>query len=321
MVGLTVRQLHFFLYFPKTYEICWAINARELSTLITSVITSFQSMFTIRIILFHYQTAPEGAAVIYVNIQLQLLSYTFFELHHMSMGHALLVCTKFYFFTPSERFESHRLPSLSNGSLLQFISTLSLTMVPLVEDKLMYFGYMYAPNLTQQGESVIIEISPANGYRNPASPNIYFTHGIKNAFPKRINYTIGYKINMHSECKGIACTCVGRKCRKREHAPNARLWTQKDAHTLEWCINDSGRPPTHFWFNSQVDLTPKYELNPSRGMVKDLKGPLFTLKGALHFQESICIVMLPLFSCKEHLSSLEHISIISLGHSYHLLSE
>jgi hypothetical protein len=116
---------------------------------------------------------PEGAAVIYVNIPLQLLSYTFFELHDTSMGHARLVCTQFYFSTPSERFGSHRFPSPSNGSLLQFLSTLSLTMVLSVEETLMYFGYMYAPNLTHQGASVITEISSANGYRNPTSPNTY----------------------------------------------------------------------------------------------------------------------------------------------------
>jgi hypothetical protein len=83
---------------------------------------------------------------------------------------------------------------------------------------------------------------------------------------------------MRSKCKGSACTCTSRKQRESTHVPNARLWTQKATHTSERCINDSGRPPTHFWFSSQVDLTPKYELNPSGGLVKDLKGPLFTLK-------------------------------------------
>jgi hypothetical protein len=53
-------------------------------------------MFTIRIVIFHYQTALEGAAVIYINIQLQLLSYIF-ELHDMSMGHACLICIQFLF--------------------------------------------------------------------------------------------------------------------------------------------------------------------------------------------------------------------------------
>jgi hypothetical protein len=96
-----------------------------------------------------------------------------FELHDTSMGHARLVCTQFYFFTPCERFGSHRFPSPSNGSLLQSLSTLFLTKVLSVEETLMYFGYTYAPNLTHQGASVITEISSANGYRNPASPNTY----------------------------------------------------------------------------------------------------------------------------------------------------
>jgi hypothetical protein len=96
-----------------------------------------------------------------------------FELHDTSMGHAHLVCTQFYFSTPCERFGSYRFPSPSNGSLLQFPSTLFLTKVLSVEETLMYFGYTYAPNLTHQGASVITGISSANGYRNPTSPNTH----------------------------------------------------------------------------------------------------------------------------------------------------
>jgi hypothetical protein len=55
--------------------------------------------------------------------------------------------------------------------------------------------------------------------------------------------------------------------------PDERMWTQKAAHNSERRINDFGRPPTHFWFISQVDLTPKSELNLSGGLVKDLEVP------------------------------------------------
>jgi hypothetical protein len=89
------------------------------------------------------------------------------------MGHAPLVCTQFYFSTPRERFGSHKLSSPSNESLLQFISTLFLIMVLSIEETLMYFGYTYAPNLTHQGASITTEISSANGYKNPSSPNTY----------------------------------------------------------------------------------------------------------------------------------------------------
>jgi hypothetical protein len=83
---------------------------------------------------------------------------------------------------------------------------------------------------------------------------------------------------MHSECKENACTCACQKRRKSTHVLDARPWTQKPMHTSERHINDYGWPPTHFWFNSQVNLTPKSEMNPSGALVKDLKGPLFTLK-------------------------------------------
>jgi hypothetical protein len=78
---------------------------------------------------------------------------------------------------PRERFGSHSFPSPSDGSLLQFLSTLFIIKVLSIEETLMYFGYTYAPNFTHQGASVITEISSAtshaNGYRNTASPNTY----------------------------------------------------------------------------------------------------------------------------------------------------
>jgi hypothetical protein len=49
---------------------------------------------------------------------------------------------------------------------------LSLTTTFLVEETLMDFGYMYAPNLIHQGASVIIKISSAHGYKNSTSSNI-----------------------------------------------------------------------------------------------------------------------------------------------------
>jgi hypothetical protein len=92
-------------------------------------------------------------------------------------------------------------------------------------------------------------------------------------FQRAQNYTTGYKISMRSEYKGSTRTCASRKHQKSAHAPDARLWMQKATHTSERRIYDFGRPSTHFWFISQVDLTPKSELNPSGGLVKDLRVP------------------------------------------------
>jgi hypothetical protein len=38
-------------------------------------------------------------------------------------------------------------------------------------------------------------------------------------------------------------------------------------------IYESGRPPTHLWFSSQADLTLKSGLDPTGGLVKDLRMP------------------------------------------------
>jgi hypothetical protein len=61
--------------------------------------------------------------------------------------------------------------------------------------------------------------------------------------------------------------------RKSAHVPDARLWTQKAAHNSERSIYDIGQPPTHFWFNFQVDLTSKSRLNPVGWLVEDQKVP------------------------------------------------
>jgi hypothetical protein len=55
-------------------------------------------------------------------------------------------------------------------------STLFLTKVLSVEETLMYFGYMYDPNLTHHGASVITGISFAYGYMNPASSKQPLVH-------------------------------------------------------------------------------------------------------------------------------------------------
>jgi hypothetical protein len=138
----------------------------------------------------------------------------FFELHDTSMGHAYLVCTQFILHT-LQKVGSYRFPSPSNGSLLILSLSLFLTMVLSVEETLMNFGYLYAPNLIHQGASVITQISSANGYRNPASSNNNeYTHGPKlpkKNFQKVQNYTTSYKINMHYDYRGCTCRCAIEK--------------------------------------------------------------------------------------------------------------
>jgi hypothetical protein len=95
-------------------------------------------------------------------------------------------------------------------------------------------------------------------------------------FQKVQNYTTSYKIKMRYDYTGRTHTCAIKKCRKSTCtcALYARLWTAKShAHLPERRIYDVGRPPTHFWFNFQVDLTSKSRLNPSGWLVKDLKVP------------------------------------------------
>jgi hypothetical protein len=124
-----------------------------------SSITRFRASSPFRTIICRYQPPPRA-------LQLSTSSYIFsysptFWFHDTSMGHAHLVCIQILFFLPRERFGSHSFPSPSGGSLLQFLSSLFLTMALSTKETLMYFGYTYAPNLTHQGASVITEKSSA----------------------------------------------------------------------------------------------------------------------------------------------------------------
>jgi hypothetical protein len=113
-------------------------------------------------------TAPKGAVVVYTNT-----SFLFFELHDTSMGHAHLICKQFSFSHTSWKVGFYRFLFPSNRLLWSIPLFLSLTTTLSVEETLMDFGYMYAPNLIHQGASVITEISSAHGYKNLASSNSY----------------------------------------------------------------------------------------------------------------------------------------------------
>jgi hypothetical protein len=136
-------------------------------------------------------------------LQLSTPTYIFsysltFWLHDTSMGHARLICIQIFFFLPRERFGSHSFPSPSDGSLLQFLSTLFITMALSVKETLMYFGYTYAPNLTHQGASVITEILSAtlhaNGYRNTAMPTTISSPAALKCIPKEKTIQLGQKL-------------------------------------------------------------------------------------------------------------------------------
>jgi hypothetical protein len=94
-------------------------------------------------------------------------------------------------------------------------------MTLLVEETLMHFGYMYAPDLIHQGASVITKISSANGYRNPASSNSYeVTHGPKlpqNHFQRVKNYTTSDKIKVRYDYTGHACAHAQNKNAGKVH--------------------------------------------------------------------------------------------------------
>jgi hypothetical protein len=225
-----------FLYFPKTSELDWAINAYRIhDTSYRCHCLPFRVCSSSELSSTFTTIALEGAAVVYINTHFWSLYNTLlFELHDTSMGYTHLVCTQFILHT-LRKFGSYRFPSPSNGSLLILSLSLFLTTTLSVEETLMNFRYTYVPNFIHQGASAITEISSANGYKNLASSNSYeFTHGPKlpkKHFQKVQNYTTSYKIKVCYDYTGHACTCAIQKCKKSAHVHNAQLWSLKSMHT------------------------------------------------------------------------------------------
>jgi hypothetical protein len=83
----------YFLYFPKTSELGWAINAYRIYDISYRChCLLVQSMFLHAELSSSFiTTTPKGTAVVYINTSF------LFELHDTSMGHAHLVCTQFIF--------------------------------------------------------------------------------------------------------------------------------------------------------------------------------------------------------------------------------
>jgi hypothetical protein len=91
-------------------------------------------MFRCRIVFCLYHSAPEGAAVVYINIS---------ELHYTSMGHARLVCTHLYIDTHIVESRDLQVPLFSKGSLDAVSFLLSLTPPSSAKETLMDFGYTF----------------------------------------------------------------------------------------------------------------------------------------------------------------------------------
>jgi hypothetical protein len=96
-------------------------------------------MFLCRIVFCLYHSAPEGAAVVYINISDIFSS----ELHHTSMGHARLVCTHLYIDTHLVEGRDLQVPFFSKGLLYTVPFLLSLTTPFSVKETLMDFGYTF----------------------------------------------------------------------------------------------------------------------------------------------------------------------------------
>jgi hypothetical protein len=146
-------------------------------------------MFLCRIVFCLYHHRPRGRC----SCLHQHFRHLFSELHNTSMGHARLIYTQLYIVTHLMEGRVLPVPFFSNGFLCTIPLFLSLTTPFSVEETLMDFGYMYAPNLIHQGASVITEISPAHGDKNSASSNrnevVHGTELISQHCKKVKNYT------------------------------------------------------------------------------------------------------------------------------------
>jgi hypothetical protein len=89
---LLCNYYNYFLYFLKTSELGWAINAyRIYDTSYRCHCLLFRVCSSTKFSFAFITTTPKGATVVYINTSF------LFELHDTSMGHAHLVCTQFIF--------------------------------------------------------------------------------------------------------------------------------------------------------------------------------------------------------------------------------
>jgi hypothetical protein len=82
----------YFLYFPKTSELGWAINAYKSVIFLTDVTTYYSEYVPPQNCLLPLSRPPPRALQLSTSTH-----HSFFELHDTSMGHARLVCTQFIF--------------------------------------------------------------------------------------------------------------------------------------------------------------------------------------------------------------------------------
>jgi hypothetical protein len=92
-------------------------------------------------------------------------------------------------------------------------------------------------------------------------------------FQRAQNYTTVIKSACTQNAKEARAHAPVKNSGKAHMHPMHDCGCKKPRTPSERRINDFGQPPTHFWFISQVDLTPKSKLNPSGGLVKDLEVP------------------------------------------------
>jgi hypothetical protein len=213
-----------------------------------------------------------------LSTSIYIFSYCLtFWLHNMNMGHAHLICTQIFFFLPRERFVSHSFSSLSDKYLLQFLSTLLITMALSVKETLMYFSYTFSPNLTHQGTSIITEISSAtlhiNGYRNTTMETTISSLATLKCIQKEKNYTNWVKnrhaqIHQRKHARSAQCAWANKVLRVH-NAPSARLCMRKSMNFYERRIYASCQPLNHLWTNSQHNLTFISKGNMNGGLVKD----------------------------------------------------
>jgi hypothetical protein len=124
-------------YQSKTSEFVRPSMPTSHRQFLQSSLTHFRARSPFRTVICHYQPPPRA---LQLSTSTYIISYSpTFWFHDTSMGHAHLVCTQILFFLPRERFGSHSFPSPSGGSLLQFLSSLFLTMALSAKETLMYF--------------------------------------------------------------------------------------------------------------------------------------------------------------------------------------
>jgi len=247
-------------------------------------------MFLCRSVFYLYHSAPEGAAVVYINNSHISSS----GLHYMSMGHACLICTHLYIISHLVEGRIYRFLSSPTDCSIRSHSCSPLQHHSQEKKHWWISAIRFAPNLIHQGASVITEISSAQGDKELCIISIekqsFMAQGLTPQHIKRAKTIQSWLKNWKAHC------AQGKQAHARiifVHQAHMRGCGVKNpracqtVHLWSWSASQPllDRLPSRFDIKSELNLRREAGQRPKGA----LKSPFSHSKGGCTIAQSLAI--------------------------------